>query len=64
VLGAIGVVQFNSQLDHARVRTSLLAQGVWIRTLTDCIYLTPALNIQDEELRALTDAVLATAKDL
>ena len=64
VLGAIGVVQFNSQLDHARVRTSLLAQGVWIRTLTDCIYLTPALNIQVAELRALTDAVLATAKDL
>ncbi|TNC99341.1 MAG: adenosylmethionine-8-amino-7-oxononanoate aminotransferase, partial [Gammaproteobacteria bacterium] len=61
VLGAIGVVQFNSQLDHARVRTSLLAQGVWIRTLTDCIYLTPALNIQDAELRALTDAVVATA---
>jgi len=64
VLGAIGVVQFNSELDHVRVRTSLLAKGVWIRTLTDCIYLTPALNIQDVELRALTDAVVATAKAL
>jgi len=57
VIGAIGVVQFDQELDHKTVRQKFVEQGCWIRSWKDCVYLTPAFNISEDDLAALTKAV-------
>jgi adenosylmethionine-8-amino-7-oxononanoate aminotransferase len=64
IMGAIGVVQFDHDIDHKSVRQSLIKQGVWVRTWGDCIYLTPAYTIPMHELNNLTQAVCATAPNV
>ncbi len=55
--GAIGVVQINGKLDHRKLRAEFIEQGVWVRSWGDHIYLTPALNIDQEDLERLINAV-------
>jgi adenosylmethionine-8-amino-7-oxononanoate aminotransferase len=57
VMGAIGVVQLAGELDHPKIRQHFIAQGVWVRSWGNCIYLTPALNITTYDLVVLTEAV-------
>ncbi len=57
MMGAIGVVQFSRDLNHQKIRQDFIEQGAWIRSWGDCIYLTPALNIEIKDLKALTSAV-------
>ena len=64
VMGGIGVVQLSGEIDHRETRQRFIDRGVWVRTWTDCIYLTPALNIAPDDLAALTQAVCATVKIL
>jgi adenosylmethionine-8-amino-7-oxononanoate aminotransferase len=64
VLGAIGVVQLAGELDHAKIREHLIGQGVWVRSWSNCIYLTPALNIGAEDLATLTGAVFKTVNEI
>lgn len=64
VMGAIGVVQFAGELDHAKIRHDFIEQGVWVRSWDDCIYLTPPLNIMAGDLDVLTQAVQRIAASL
>jgi len=64
VMGGIGVVQLSGTVDHAKIRQHLLEQGVWVRSWSDCVYLTPALNITADDLAVLTQAVCATVQSL
>lgn len=57
VKGAIGVIQVD-HLDHVdRLRSEFIKHGVWIRPFGDCIYITPPLVIEPDDLRLLTDAM-------
>jgi adenosylmethionine-8-amino-7-oxononanoate aminotransferase len=58
VLGAIGVVEFDTAVDAGALCAAFAEQGVWIRPMGRVVYLTPALTIDDADLRRLTDAVV------
>lgn len=58
VKGAIGVIQVD-HLDHVeRLRTEFIHRGVWVRPFGDCIYITPPLVINSDDLHQLTDAMI------
>lgn len=56
--GAIGVVQVESlhHLDWLRAR--FVQEGVWIRPFGDAIYITPALIMEEEDIRAVCQAMV------
>lgn len=58
VMGAIGVVELEREPDRAALTARFVAQGVWIRPLGRVVYLTPALNIADDDLTVLTSAIM------
>ncbi|HWA22145.1 MAG TPA: adenosylmethionine--8-amino-7-oxononanoate transaminase [Caulobacterales bacterium] len=58
VMGAIGVVELEREPDRAALTARFVAQGVWIRPLGRVVYLTPALNIADDDLTILTSAIV------
>ena len=59
VRGAIGVVEFAKLDDLATLKRRFVERGVFIRPFGDIIYLTPALTIGGDDLRRLTDAIVA-----
>ncbi len=61
VLGAIGVVQLGQEVDVAAVTAAAVEHGVWLRPFRDLIYTMPPYVISDEDLVAVTEAVVATA---
>jgi adenosylmethionine-8-amino-7-oxononanoate aminotransferase len=64
VMGATGVVQVSSKINHREVRQRLIERGVWVRSWTNCLYLTPAFTIAPDELDQLMRAVCATVAEL
>jgi adenosylmethionine-8-amino-7-oxononanoate aminotransferase len=62
VLGAIGVVQMEGEVDVARATAAAVAEGVWLRPFRDLIYTMPPYVIDAQDLRALTRAVVAAAR--
>lgn len=58
VKGAIGVVQLDKIDDLDWFRQRFIAEGVWIRPLGDVVYLMPPFVATEDELAALTDAVV------
>ncbi|HEY0302986.1 MAG TPA: aminotransferase class III-fold pyridoxal phosphate-dependent enzyme, partial [Rhizomicrobium sp.] len=63
VRGAIGVVELDAIGDLNDLKRRLVAQGVWVRPFRNIIYLTPALTIDEADLKTLTDAVVAVVGD-
>jgi adenosylmethionine---8-amino-7-oxononanoate aminotransferase len=61
VLGAIGVVQLESDVDVAAATAAALDHGVWLRPFRDLIYTMPAYIMDEQELAAVTSAVLGAA---
>jgi adenosylmethionine---8-amino-7-oxononanoate aminotransferase len=59
VLGAIGVVQLNRPVDVQAATDAAAAAGVWLRPFRDLIYTMPPYITTDEELAAITNAVVA-----
>lgn len=59
VLGAIGVVELKQPCDVGEVQKQLVDRGVWIRPFGRLIYIMPPFIIEPEQLRALTDAMVA-----
>ncbi len=55
--GAIGVVELTATPDHEALKRAFVEQGVWIRPFGDIVYLTPALNIADQDIERLCMAV-------
>jgi adenosylmethionine-8-amino-7-oxononanoate aminotransferase len=61
VLGAIGVVQQEREVDVAAATATAVEHGVWLRPFRDLIYTMPPYVISDEDLAMVTEAVVATA---
>jgi adenosylmethionine---8-amino-7-oxononanoate aminotransferase len=58
-MGAIGVVQLATPADREKLKHAFVDVGVWVRPFGDIVYLTPALNIADEDLDRLCAAVVS-----
>ncbi|MDP6150806.1 MAG: adenosylmethionine--8-amino-7-oxononanoate transaminase [Gammaproteobacteria bacterium] len=57
VLGAIGVVELDSDIDVAKAQKCFVEAGVWIRPFGNLVYLMPPYVIGEEDLSNLTAAV-------
>ena len=62
VLGAIGVVQLNHDVDVARATAAAVAHGVWLRPFRDLIYTMPPYVINEEDLARVSGAILDAAR--
>ncbi|MHB8233461.1 MAG: adenosylmethionine--8-amino-7-oxononanoate transaminase [Solirubrobacteraceae bacterium] len=59
VLGAIGVLQLDHDVDMAAATQAAVAHGVWLRPFRDLVYAMPPYVIGEQELTSVTDAMLA-----
>lgn len=59
VLGAIGVVELDHQVDMARIQPAFVEQGVWLRPFGKLVYTMPPYVIEASDLTAITDAMHA-----
>jgi adenosylmethionine-8-amino-7-oxononanoate aminotransferase len=62
VKGAIGVVELEHIADMGRLKRAFVDQRVWIRPFGSIVYLTPAFTIGENDLAALTGAVVRVLK--
>jgi adenosylmethionine-8-amino-7-oxononanoate aminotransferase len=62
VLGAIGVVQLERQVDLAAATAVAVGHGVWLRPFRDLIYTMPPYVIDEPDLASVTAAVIAAAR--
>jgi adenosylmethionine-8-amino-7-oxononanoate aminotransferase len=57
VLGAIGVIQLEGDVDMAAVTAEVLACGVWLRPFRDLIYTMPAYRIGEDDMATICRAI-------
>ena len=62
VLGAIGVVQLDHEVDMAAATAAAVDAGVWLRPFRDLIYTMPPYVTSPADLALVTDGVLAAAR--
>jgi adenosylmethionine---8-amino-7-oxononanoate aminotransferase len=62
VLGAIGVVQLDHDVDVSAATDAAVGQGVWLRPFRDLIYTMPPYISTDADVAAICAAVCAAAK--
>ena len=62
VLGAIGVVQLEHEVDIADATAAAVEQGVWLRPFRDLVYAMPPYVICDEDILRVTDAMIAAVR--
>ncbi|MET9878528.1 adenosylmethionine--8-amino-7-oxononanoate transaminase [Actinacidiphila glaucinigra] len=62
VLGAIGVVQLDHQVDLAAATRAAVRGGVWLRPFRDLIYTMPPYVTGDEDIARICAAVRAAAE--
>jgi adenosylmethionine-8-amino-7-oxononanoate aminotransferase len=61
VLGAIGVIELEREVDVAAATAAAVEQGVWLRPFRELIYAMPPYVIAEEDLARVTGAMLAAA---
>jgi len=61
VLGAIGVVQLERDVNIGAATTAALERGVWLRPFRDLLYTMPPYVIDEEDLASVTAAMIAAA---
>jgi adenosylmethionine---8-amino-7-oxononanoate aminotransferase len=61
VLGAIGVVQLDHEVDMAAATRAAVERGVWLRPFRDLVYTMPPYVTSDPDLAAVCAAVVAAA---
>jgi adenosylmethionine-8-amino-7-oxononanoate aminotransferase len=61
VLGAIGVVQMDHEIDIAAATTVAIEHGVWLRPFRDLIYTMPPYVIGDDDLDRIAGGIVAAA---
>ncbi len=61
VLGAIGVVQLDREVDIPAATAAAVERGVWLRPFGDLVYTMPPYVTEDDDLATVTDAVVAAA---
>ncbi len=57
VLGAIGVVETERDVDVAKIQRFFVQRGVWIRPFLNLIYIMPPYIIEEDELKTLVDSI-------
>ena len=62
VLGAIGVLQLDRQVDIAAATAAAVAHGVWLRPFRDLIYAMPPYVIEQDDLARVGAAMVAAAR--
>ncbi|MFI1650217.1 adenosylmethionine--8-amino-7-oxononanoate transaminase [Streptomyces avidinii] len=62
VLGAIGVVQLDHDVDVAAASRAAMRAGVWLRPYRDMVYSMPPFITGDEDLARIADGVLAAVQ--
>jgi len=61
VLGAIGVVQLDHEVDMAAATTAAVTAGVWLRPFRDLIYTMPPYICTTEDIGRITAGITAAA---
>ncbi|WP_424185635.1 adenosylmethionine--8-amino-7-oxononanoate transaminase [Actinokineospora sp. G85] len=61
VLGAIGVVQLDHDIDMAAATAAAVAEGVWLRPFRDLVYTMPPYISTSEDITTITTGILAAA---
>jgi adenosylmethionine-8-amino-7-oxononanoate aminotransferase len=61
VLGAIGVVQLDHEVDMAAATKATVEAGVWLRPFRDLVYTMPPYICSDEDIAAISRGVVAAA---
>ncbi len=62
VLGAIGVVQLDRDVDLATATATAVGRGVWLRPFRDLIYAMPPYVIDEQDLATVTAAMVDAAR--
>lgn len=62
VLGAIGVVQLDREVDMERASRAAVERGVWLRPFRDLVYTMPPYVTGDDDLAEIAGAVVAAAR--
>jgi adenosylmethionine-8-amino-7-oxononanoate aminotransferase len=62
VLGAVGVVELDANIDVAKAQRLFVERGVWIRPFGALLYIMPPFVISAEELSQLTAALYQVCK--
>jgi adenosylmethionine-8-amino-7-oxononanoate aminotransferase len=62
VLGAIGVVQLERDVDMAAATEAAVAQGVWLRPFRDLIYAMPPYATSEQDVARVASAIVAAAR--
>jgi len=57
ILGAIGVVELNVEIDLAVMTPAFIEKGVWVRPFLNLVYIMPPYIISEDELSHLTHAI-------
>lgn len=63
ILGAIGVVEMEKNVDVADLQNRFVDQGVWIRPFGKLIYIMPPYIINKSDLKTLTSAIASVIHD-
>ncbi|MEV8457323.1 adenosylmethionine--8-amino-7-oxononanoate transaminase [Streptomyces sp. NPDC052095] len=63
VLGAIGVVQLDHEVDMAAATRAAVREGVWLRPFRDLVYTMPPYVTDDEDVARICRAVCAAARE-
>ena len=63
VLGAIGVVQLDHEVDMASATRAAVREGVWLRPFRDLVYTMPPYVTGDDDVARICRAVCAAAKE-
>jgi len=58
VLGAIGVIELEREVDMAKIQKEFVDRGVWIRPFGKLVYTMPPFIIREDELRKVTNAMV------
>ncbi|MFJ4915390.1 adenosylmethionine--8-amino-7-oxononanoate transaminase [Streptomyces sp. NPDC088726] len=63
VLGAIGVVQLDHEVDMAAATEAAVREGVWLRPFRDLVYTMPPYVTSDDDVARICRAVCAAARE-
>ncbi len=63
VLGAIGVVQLDHEVDMAAATRAAVREGVWLRPFRDLLYTMPPYITGDHDVARICAAVCAAARE-
>ncbi len=63
VLGAIGVVELNKDVDLAWMTKKFIDKGIWIRPFLNLVYIMPPYITSSKELTQITEAIYDVVKE-